>query len=714
MKSIRGSHLIQLVAASHADVVNYRMLTSPERMLDSLQQVQRCRPEIQNLAREMENLPADHYDALVRQLTESGQDRALGTVLLVAAVNKIALDPIVLANALKVVYDLRDIAFSYNYQTETAIEPLLTAALAEDLSHERQSFAARVAVELCVKFGHSKQPVKKVLWQLLERIRAPEARLLLEMSLTFLERGEEGGKVSFKLTGRDVLTELPAERPPVVIGDGRTVRRPVAKIGRNDPCPCGSGKKYKKCCYDADQETMRDASAYEGVTTAQLRDNPSLVRDASYIERLRPYELRKLIPSRVNEDQLFVAYRHADLYGLRDLAFDMLFELKGRPGKEQFAVEHMGDLFSSALKAGNMELIQKIAPHIPEKDRYMDEAERLRHELIETPDKLRDLEALCRRAFIDNREHPLLELSYAFEDILPALSLVFARAAIVSEPDRTFDNELLIDAVRTTRIALDLQPWGDPIEDYWDWVIDQHEERANNQEKDEEIRRLRDQLSEAREKSSLTLTNLREKESALAALEKKVQTPAKPAPSGELTEHSENSEKKNRLPGEKQHDERREEIHALREKIELLKNQIGEQQELRRQLRQELQAAREKTSPQTFEKAPTEASAGEREYPEGVPEKVQIPEFTDSFRKSCEDAPPALIIKAMRAAVGFGAKDDAVLRQSAALERLPGYYRIRIGMHHRLMVRKTSKNTLQILELLPRKEMDTWIRQHAS
>ena len=22
----------------------------------------------------------------------------------------------------------------------------------------------------------------------------------------------------------------------------------INKIGRNDPCPCGSGKKYKKCC----------------------------------------------------------------------------------------------------------------------------------------------------------------------------------------------------------------------------------------------------------------------------------------------------------------------------------------------------------------------------------------------------------------------------------------------------------------------------------
>ena len=23
------------------------------------------------------------------------------------------------------------------------------------------------------------------------------------------------------------------------------------KTGRNDPCPCGSGKKYKKCCLNA-------------------------------------------------------------------------------------------------------------------------------------------------------------------------------------------------------------------------------------------------------------------------------------------------------------------------------------------------------------------------------------------------------------------------------------------------------------------------------
>jgi uncharacterized protein YecA (UPF0149 family) len=30
------------------------------------------------------------------------------------------------------------------------------------------------------------------------------------------------------------------KKQPAMVGGG--------KVGRNDPCPCGSGKKYKKCC----------------------------------------------------------------------------------------------------------------------------------------------------------------------------------------------------------------------------------------------------------------------------------------------------------------------------------------------------------------------------------------------------------------------------------------------------------------------------------
>ena len=32
------------------------------------------------------------------------------------------------------------------------------------------------------------------------------------------------------------------------VKEAAPAQRTVQKVGRNDPCPCGSGKKYKKCC----------------------------------------------------------------------------------------------------------------------------------------------------------------------------------------------------------------------------------------------------------------------------------------------------------------------------------------------------------------------------------------------------------------------------------------------------------------------------------
>jgi len=53
-------------------------------------------------------------------------------------------------------------------------------------------------------------------------------------------------------TPRDALE---GKKPAETLEGGRlfpskveTFRREEPKVGRNDPCPCGSGKKYKKCC----------------------------------------------------------------------------------------------------------------------------------------------------------------------------------------------------------------------------------------------------------------------------------------------------------------------------------------------------------------------------------------------------------------------------------------------------------------------------------
>jgi len=45
----------------------------------------------------------------------------------------------------------------------------------------------------------------------------------------------------------------------------------MAKIGRNDPCPCGSGKKYKQCCLASDQNAAAARAAAQAAAAAEQR-----------------------------------------------------------------------------------------------------------------------------------------------------------------------------------------------------------------------------------------------------------------------------------------------------------------------------------------------------------------------------------------------------------------------------------------------------------
>ena len=51
--------------------------------------------------------------------------------------------------------------------------------------------------------------------------------------------GGSGGMVQTTRTSSGGDSEPELELP---------IRREMPKVGRNDPCPCGSGKKYKSCC----------------------------------------------------------------------------------------------------------------------------------------------------------------------------------------------------------------------------------------------------------------------------------------------------------------------------------------------------------------------------------------------------------------------------------------------------------------------------------
>jgi len=62
------------------------------------------------------------------------------------------------------------------------------------------------------------------------------------------------------------------------------------KTGRNDPCPCGSGKKYKRCClgfcHTRGDEVLEDEQYYEALE-AQYDE----VKEQGLFEALRVLEL---------------------------------------------------------------------------------------------------------------------------------------------------------------------------------------------------------------------------------------------------------------------------------------------------------------------------------------------------------------------------------------------------------------------------------------
>ena len=57
----------------------------------------------------------------------------------------------------------------------------------------------------------------------------------------------------------------------------------MKKIGRNEPCPCGSGKKYKKCCLNASKFPIGGTPFYSDLDNLS-NQVPDLIRQKKFAE----------------------------------------------------------------------------------------------------------------------------------------------------------------------------------------------------------------------------------------------------------------------------------------------------------------------------------------------------------------------------------------------------------------------------------------------
>ena len=77
-------------------------------------------------------------------------------------------------------------------------------------------------------------------------------RMFKDMEITFLNQTFEmikglTGSEERTLATPDIKLNIIPEHAEPVIGPALEVDASEPTVGRNDPCPCGSGKKYKKC-----------------------------------------------------------------------------------------------------------------------------------------------------------------------------------------------------------------------------------------------------------------------------------------------------------------------------------------------------------------------------------------------------------------------------------------------------------------------------------
>lgn len=108
---------------------------------------------------------------------------------------------------------------------------------------------------------------------------------------------------------------------------------PLEKIGRNDPCPCGSGKKYKRCCLDkhiaakhektdGEAEDLRAKEKEQAKLIDQIEKTFQMLASRKYSEANRT--ALKLLKKYPNEDRLHDILASSYLYnGKSDKAIDI-------------------------------------------------------------------------------------------------------------------------------------------------------------------------------------------------------------------------------------------------------------------------------------------------------------------------------------------------------------------------------------------------------
>ena len=165
---------------------------------------------------------------------------------------------------------MKDCRCGMNFPYTDCCAPLIRGAVfadtAEDLMRSRYTATTQgnwdyLIQTTCAEERADKSPAdfekEGIEWQGLEILDTRQGEREDEAGeVTFVARYTVAGEAKKLQETSKFIKEngrwMYSEKQSTVHADPAAARKPVkrsaAKVGRNAPCPCGSGKKYKKCC----------------------------------------------------------------------------------------------------------------------------------------------------------------------------------------------------------------------------------------------------------------------------------------------------------------------------------------------------------------------------------------------------------------------------------------------------------------------------------
>jgi hypothetical protein len=488
--------------------------------------------------------------------------------------------------------------------------------------------------------------------------------------------------------------EVAVADPAVRLATGRTMHRAVARVGRNEPCPCGSGKKYKHCCIEADnlrlqrsssvpgrthRESLEDA---EGFLTAARLDHTSLVQmlvfDATKIPKalLKPYFIRLAV------------FR----------LFDKAAESLERLGFSAELEDSWDAVILLANRGGRYDIVHRLIQmrkdaEVIEKDLWF--GFRLANADKDPAKFLEILDGHTTLAVTENTINGLHGITSALlNSKLKALGILLARGVIPLDPVKDA-NALYAEVIRA-RDLLALPPC-----DIDSDIIDERLRRENSAGSDAEA------LREAQEKLGNKAEEVRGLKESLHQLQREIEI----------------RERRERAVGVPANviplvDERA--LAELRDKVETLKSDLKDRHNERNELRRELQRTqtdleelREKNGaePDGERDGAHEDQEAELLLPEEAlgQQPVRLIEFPKKFDERLAGFPRHVARSTMKTLGELASGEPSAFVGVVRIKFCPTVMRQRIGSDFRLLFRLLS-DRVQVVDLINRKDLDRRIK----